>query len=1176
MDIGQAREGLVDLVQSEFSRKHPKRDIVDVLDLSQSPSTDPAQQTDQAQSSSLKFGAPAGSVMSSYPGTDSVQDSLRWATAISSSLDGRFTALTLVLGILRHSLNHDQYADASQWLYDWFYLAKPKDIDDPIAFVAAGSGLSIGTRLPEEPAESYALQEFDEGALLVLELARRCAKVTARQDDVSMRHLLGALLLGPESHTAASHAGLIGEKGYSFAQLASDYEDYVSDKVSEDERDRWREWIEGTAPEDVAPEVAEGAAEPEKDDTTEEHAGEPHVAGLLRAGYSADLPDGPDHLDIEDEVQTLGSVILDRNFPPPLSIGLFGDWGTGKSFFIGKMKDWVSSVTSAARAAELLELETAFAPSAPQIEFNAWHYVDANLWASLVTHIFSELSFQLFGRKASTEDVQKREMEQQLFNELQTTEKRVEKLKQAKVVADQLAGDAKLEASAAELNLRSQALGLKDMLLADPGALKKLFDVNPGLKKQLDALTGELGKGKQQVEDLQKFVTDLFDLGGRLRCWFKDGGAKRWVVVGVGVFVIGSWALPLFTEALDEIQLWVTRAVTALTGLATWWTQMRPFMKQANEFLDAAGDVKDTHVAEADRKAKEANEKLVAEERKSRDLAKQIEDSSRGLGLEEFLQERLGNPKYTEQLGIVAMVRQDFEKLTTRLRDEGVDVPLPEAERKKAAAKGEKETERIKVDRVILYIDDLDRCSPDRVVEVLQAVHLLLAVPLFVVVVAADPRWLLHSLDKHYSELLKTEGDRHLSFSDDESSRWESTPQQYLEKIFQIPYTLSTMEKAGFQKLVRSLVEPKVDAPEDDSSTNDDPAGEQRPVTTPDEATEHDVTPTHAEGAEPRPAEPGTDESIQKSEPGTKEGEATITTRNAAEILREILAKSELDAQRREALLKERPDLRILAQLKENDFDGLNISDEQKRQLTEVLESAEVATAESSEVSEEVEEPEWQASHNLTPDTLQMSKEERKFLERLTPLISTPRSAKRMVNIYRLLRATLRGEKLARFEGAADPKGGAAGEYQVVQILLGVLVGHPEVAPEFVRELRAPSKISRKKRIEVDVEAEERLDENDFWGFVELRDPSRPSSGSGNGEVTARDRRWTRLVHALRAMEKVYEAERATRVFASWTGDVARYSFRTGHILRGLGHAPEVDAEEEAASEQPDEAESED
>ena len=28
------------------------------------------------------------------------------------------------------------------------------------------------------------------------------------------------------------------------------------------------------------------------------------------------------------------------------------------------------------------------------------------------------------------------------------------------------------------------------------------------------------------------------------------------------------------------------------------------------------------------------------------------------------------------------------------------------------------------IDRIVLYIDDLDRCSPRRVVEVLQAVHL--------------------------------------------------------------------------------------------------------------------------------------------------------------------------------------------------------------------------------------------------------------------------------------------------------------------------------------------------------------------------------------------------------------------------------------------------------------------
>ncbi len=44
------------------------------------------------------------------------------------------------------------------------------------------------------------------------------------------------------------------------------------------------------------------------------------------------------------------------------------------------------------------------------------------------------------------------------------------------------------------------------------------------------------------------------------------------------------------------------------------------------------------------------------------------------------------------------------------------------------------------LNRIVLYIDDLDRCPPKRVVEVLQAVHLLLAFELFVVVVGVDAR----------------------------------------------------------------------------------------------------------------------------------------------------------------------------------------------------------------------------------------------------------------------------------------------------------------------------------------------------------------------------------------------------------------------------------------------------
>ncbi|XXX98908.1 P-loop NTPase fold protein [Sorangium sp. So ce204] len=57
-------------------------------------------------------------------------------------------------------------------------------------------------------------------------------------------------------------------------------------------------------------------------------------------------------------------------------------------------------------------------------------------------------------------------------------------------------------------------------------------------------------------------------------------------------------------------------------------------------------------------------------------------------------------------------------------------------------------------DRIVLYVDDHDRCRPDQVVNMLEAIHLLLALDLFVVVVAVDSRWLIRALEVHYRDLL--------------------------------------------------------------------------------------------------------------------------------------------------------------------------------------------------------------------------------------------------------------------------------------------------------------------------------------------------------------------------------------------------------------------------------------
>jgi hypothetical protein len=100
-------------------------------------------------------------------------------------------------------------------------------------------------------------------------------------------------------------------------------------------------------------------------------------------------------------------------------------------------------------------------------------------------------------------------------------------------------------------------------------------------------------------------------------------------------------------------------------------------------------------------------------------------------------------------------------------------------------------------------------------VDVLEAVHLLLAVRLFVVVVAVDPRWLLRSLTSHYQDLFAATGPSQpdhsplataLNVNLGEEELWASSPAQYLEKIFQIVLTLPPLEPAGYRRMLDQLV----------------------------------------------------------------------------------------------------------------------------------------------------------------------------------------------------------------------------------------------------------------------------------------------------------------------------------------------------------------------------------
>jgi hypothetical protein len=203
-------------------------------------------------------------------------------------------------------------------------------------------------------------------------------------------------------------------------------------------------------------------------------------------------------------------------------------------------------------------------------------------------------------------------------------------------------------------------------------------------------------------------------------------------------------------------------------------------------------------------------------------LETQIQNLSTAGQLAGMVSERAQEGTYRSRLGLMTQIREDFERMAELLAPPVGRVPP------RTDAAGD---DLPRIERIVVYIDDLDRCPPARVIEVLEAVHLLLAVRLFVVVVAVDPRWLLRAVAVHYRELLQTDhglatGARDVADAvspfgkvddpvavrrDADADRGEegwATPAQYLEKIFQIPLTLPPLTPGGYASMIGWLVGP--------------------------------------------------------------------------------------------------------------------------------------------------------------------------------------------------------------------------------------------------------------------------------------------------------------------------------------------------------------------------------
>ncbi|MEU5263526.1 P-loop NTPase fold protein [Amycolatopsis sp. NPDC021455] len=488
----------------------------------------------------------------------------------------------------------------------------------------------------------------------------------------------------------------------------------------------------------------------------------------LIPGFAGETTSGTDRLGITYDARALAALLAAKSLQPPLAVGLYGEWGTGKTFFMRTLEAEITSLDS-----------LSCCHNVAHVWFNAWHYAEGNLWASLVHHIFVSLHHDDSPQeKALTAALDRIQGIQQTKDEALAQVNSA-----AEAVAAARGAVERLESEREAALEKTGAVTAKDVwttIEVDPELRGRLTDAAEQL-----GLTG-IGESARELARTAKDIRDTVRRSGILataRPWWRSPLVLG-LFAGVVIWVAGI----AVTAATGWVQPWLAPVTAALGGAVTWLTSQA---RRLRELLAPAERIQaelDTRVAEAEAayqaKVAEARQRfetteadlaaartalLAAEQREAAAQADLGELAGSRL-LERYLSERASSDDYRRHLGVVALAHQDLSDLDAYLR-----------------AALEDETAESPIDRIVLYIDDLDRCSPETVVRVLEAVHLLLALPMFVVVLGVDPNWLTRSIRARQPG--------------------EGPARQYLEKIFQLTYRLPPMNAATCADLLQHTAE---------------------------------------------------------------------------------------------------------------------------------------------------------------------------------------------------------------------------------------------------------------------------------------------------------------------------------------------------------------------------------
>lgn len=516
---------------------------------------------------------------------------------------------------------------------------------------------------------------------------------------------------------------------------------------------------------------------------------------------TSDMVYGRDELGVGTIAKALAETLVFKDLEPPFVLGILGKPGQGKTYFSNLMIQHLINIQK--QPLDTLVRNT-YAGHIYVVKFDAWTYSKGSIFSSLIYEIFKTLNEQLqfeeeMGDRALERgDVSTLEVFRDLSSGKQELMKKHSKFIRETYAAVKANGDRASERLLKVMNasykqdqeelrqikvelMQIRTKRVQEQTRRAVSEIDRFVVEKALLQALLSSMENKLiPEGDKSVDDLVENFETIGDYNNliksfkKMKWWnyrFRAANIPTfaWVCSAI-FFVLAGVLYVVFKDAI----------VITLTGLMCFaFPAIGNFSSVSNRLYPIIQRLENEIKQDEDVEVGSFDKEDVTELKNKQQKTKEIQNRGlalKGRSLRDTIAMKINSNEYERNTGIVHKIQQDLQHFS--------DMMLKRRDAEMLFPRGDP--------RIVLLVEDLDRCESSVVVEVIEALQLLVKTELFVSILAIDPTYATVALEKHYSGLNQNSSLSGMAF---------------MEKIIQIPFSLPGVGQDFVDGFVKSQID---------------------------------------------------------------------------------------------------------------------------------------------------------------------------------------------------------------------------------------------------------------------------------------------------------------------------------------------------------------------------------